>query len=538
MSTVKVIPLGGVREFGLNSMVIETGSGSILVDTGIMFPKYNPTGIDQIIPDFSYVVENQEAFQGIILTHGHEDHIGALPYLLKAAPIPVYSHPFTLELAKRKLREYDMDGHLRLIPVHTGQTISLAGMDIEFMEVLHSTIGCYCLNMMTPQGRIVHSGDFKVMPTEFRRIESPVQLFICESTNAEVSPRCADEDRVMASVDAIIKQTEGAVLVSTFSSHVKRIQMLYELAVQNSRKVTIIGRSINQVVDIASDLGILELDPRDLIKPEEITTIDRSRLMIICTGTQGEMYSVLSLIARGWHKFKARAGDSVIISARIIPGNEIAIARCIDQLIDFGARVYYPDTADVHATGHATHSEIMEAVKLLSPRIIMPIHGELRHMKALADMVHASLDVKPEIILARPGQVWSLTQAGMEVTGEAPHGKCFVDGELTGNIHDIVLRDRRHISEGGLVIVFIVLDSARSEVALGPDIMCKGVVPASMELEIVDDIRKNALQILNMCLVKDTDTQVVQNRMRESLGTMLKSRLGKKPMIIPIIMEM
>jgi len=292
------------------------------------------------------------------------------------------------------------------------------------------------------------------------------------------------------------------------------------------------------VVDIASDLGVLELDPRDLIKPEEITAVDRSRLMIICTGTQGEMYSVLSLIARGWHKYKARAGDSVIISARIIPGNEIAIARCIDQLIDFGARVYYPDTADVHATGHATHSEILEAVRVLSPRIIMPIHGELRHMKALADMVRRSLDVDPEIVLARPGQIWSLTEAGMEVAGEAIHGKCFVDGELTGNIHDIVLRDRRHISEGGLVIVFIVVDSARSEVALGPDIMCKGVVPASMEQEIVDDIRKNALQVLDMCLVKDTDTQVLQNRMRESLGTALKSKLGKKPMIIPIIMEM
>lgn len=519
-------------------MVIETSSGSIVVDAGIMFPKYNPTGIDQIIPDFSYVVDNQEAFQGIILTHGHEDHLGALPYLLREAPIPVYGNPFTLELAKRKLREYDMDGHLRFIAVTPGQTISVAGMDIEFIEVQHSTIGCYCLNMTTPQGRIIHSGDFRVVPPEFRTIESPVDLFICESTNAEVNPRCADEERVKASIDSIIEQTEGAVVVSTFSSHVKRIQTLYELAVHNSRKVTIIGRSMNQVVDIATDLGIIELDPRDLIKPEEITAVDRSRLMIICTGTQGEMYSVLSLIARGWHKFKARAGDSVIISARIIPGNEIAIARCIDQLIDFGARVFYPDTADVHATGHATHGDIVEALRLLNPRIVMPIHGELRHMKALADMVLTSLDTDAKTVLARPGQVWTLSQAGMEVTGEVPHGKCFVDGELTGNIHDIVLRDRRHISEGGLVIVFIVLDSARSEVTLGPDIMCKGVVPASMELDIVDEIRKNVLQILDMCLIKETDIQVVQNRMRESLGTMLKARLGKKPMIIPIIMEM
>ncbi|HOS96840.1 MAG TPA: ribonuclease J [Deltaproteobacteria bacterium] len=538
MNSVKVIPLGGVREFGLNSMVIETGAGSIVVDTGLMFPKFNPTGIDQIIPDFGYVVENQEAFQGIVLTHGHEDHIGALPYLLKEAPIPVYSHPFTLELVKRKLREFDMNGHLRLVPVLPGQTLNLAGMEIEFIEVEHSTIGCYCLSMRTPQGRIVHSGDFRVTPGEFRTREDPVRLFICESTNAEVDPRCADEDRVFSSIDAIIKDTEGAVLVSTFSSHVKRIQMLYELAVQNSRKVTIIGRSINQVVDIASDLGIIEFDPRDIIKPEEVTAMDRGRLMVICTGTQGEMYSVLSLIARGWHKFKVRSGDSVIISARIIPGNEIAIGRCIDQLIDFGARVYYPDTADVHATGHATHGEILDAVRLLSPGILMPIHGELRHMKALAEMVENSLETAPQMVLARPGQVWTLTESGMELTGEAPHGKCFVDGELTGNISDVVLRDRRHISEGGLVVVFLVLDSARSEVVLGPDIMCKGVVPASMEQEITDEIRKSALQAVDMCLIKDTDIQVAQNRIRESLGTMLKSRLGKKPMIVPILMEM
>ncbi len=538
MNSVKIIPLGGVREFGLNSMVIQTGAGSIVVDTGLMFPKLNPTGIDQIIPDFGHVVENQETFQGIVLTHGHEDHIGALPYLLREAPIPVYSHPFTLELVKRKLREFDMNGHLRLVPVLPGQTIRLAGMEIEFIEVQHSTIGCYCLNMRTPQGRIVHSGDFRITPGDFRTMEDPVRLFICESTNAEVDPRCADEDRVFSSIDAIIKDTEGAVVVSTFSSHVKRIQMLYELAVQNSRKVTIIGRSINQVVDIASDLGIIEFDPRDIIKPEEITAMDRGRLMIICTGTQGEMYSVLSLIARGWHKFKARAGDSVIISARIIPGNEIAIGRCIDQLIDFGARVYYPDTADVHATGHATHGEILDAVRLLSPGILMPIHGELRHMKALADMVENSLETAPQMILARPGQVWTLSESGMELTGEVTHGKCFVDGELTGNISDVVLRDRRHISEGGLVVVFLVLDSARSELVLGPDIMCKGVVPASMEQEITDEIRKNALQVLDMCLVKDTDIQVAQNRIKESLGTMLKSRLGKKPMIVPILMEM
>ncbi len=537
MSYVRIIPLGGVREFGLNSMVIETSSGSIVVDAGLMFPKFNLTGIDQIIPDFSYIKENQEAFQGIILTHGHEDHIGALPYLLKDAPIPVYSHPFTLELVKRKLREYDMNGNIDLIPVEPGQKISLAGIEIEFIEVLHSTLGCFSLSMLTPQGLIIHSGDFKEMPEKYLRIDREVRLFMCESTNAEVDPRCSDETRINTALDGIIKNTPGAVVVSTFSSHVKRIQRLYELAVTNGRKITIIGRSMNQVVDIATDLGFLELDPRDLIKPDEITSMDRSKVMIICTGTQGEIYSVLSLISRGWHKFKVKSGDSVIISARIIPGNELAISRCIDKLIDFGAKVYYPDVADVHATGHAPHSELLKSVSTLKPRTVMPIHGELRHMKALAEMVEAAPDLDAEIVLAKPGQIWTIRDDGMQITGDAPHGKCFVDGELTGDIRDVVLRDRRHISEGGLVVAFVVIDSGSSDIVLGPDIMCKGVVPASMEQEIMDEIRHHALDILESFLGRELNTQMLQNRLREGLGIRLKARLGKKPMIIPIIME-
>jgi len=537
LSFVRVIPLGGVREFGLNSMVIETSSGSILIDAGLMFPKFNPTGIDQIIPDFSYVKDNQEAFEGIILTHGHEDHIGALPYLLKDAPIPVYSHPFTLELVKRKLREFDMEGSIELVGVHPGQRITLAGMDISFIEVFHSTLGCYSLCVHTPQGTIVHSGDFKEAPPEYSALRHGVKLFMCESTNAEIDSRYRDEARVQEAIDAIIKKTPGAVVVSTFSSHVRRIQMLYDLAVENGRKITIVGRSINQVVDIAADLGALEFDPKDVINPEEITSTDRNRLMIICTGTQGEVYSVLSLIAKGWHKFKAKEGDSVVISARIIPGNELAIARCIDKLIDFGAKVYYPDVAEVHATGHATQEELIKAVSLLNPEIVMPIHGELRHMKSLAEKVEALPGLNPEIVLAKPGQIWTIEENGMHMSDETVHGRCFVDGELTGDIRDVVLRDRRHISEGGLVVIFVVIDSGKPNIVLGPDIMCKGVVPAIMEQEIIDDIRTLAREILEACIDKEINIQSLQNRLRESIRARLKSRLGKKPMVIPIIME-
>jgi len=534
VSFVRIIPLGGVREFGLNSTVIETSRGSIVIDAGLMFPRYTLTGIDQIVPDFRYIIDNQEAFQGIVLTHGHEDHIGALPYLLKDAPIPVYAHPFTLELVKRKLREFDLDGRIDLLELDEGRGVTLAGMRIDPIPVVHSTVGCISLVLSTAQGLIVHSGDFRFAPESFADL-GKVRLFMCESTNAERDPKGRDEDRILGNIEEIVEQTTGAVVVSTFSSHVPRIQRLYDIAQRHDRRVAIIGRSMHEVVEIAGEKGFIRLDPARLVDAELVNATDRGGLMIICTGAQGEIYSALSLISRGWHKFKVRQGDSVIVSARVIPGNEYAIGRCIDQLIEFGARVFYAENAEVHATGHATHDEIVKALEHLQPEIVMPIHGELRHMKALADM--AALHGTPGILMAKPGQVWTLEQEGVRLSGEAPHGKCFVDGELTGDLKDVVLRDRRHISEGGLIMTFAVIDAATGVVAFGPDVMGKGVVPAPMEPEIMDELRRKAGEILHTSLRGDLDIPGIQGLLKEELGRCLKARLGKKPMIIPIIME-
>ncbi len=537
MSYVKIIPLGGVREFGLNSLIIETGKGSILVDAGIMFPRYAPVGIDQIIPDFSYVKENQENFQGIVLTHGHEDHIGALPYLLKDAPIPVYGHAFTIELVKQKLCEYDINGNVSLNQVKDGDIVNLAGMEVGFHEVLHSTIGCFSIAMDTPQGKIVHSGDFRKSPEAFKSMESPVRLFICESTNAVIEPRCLDEKRALENIEAIVKETPGMVVVSTFSSHVERIQALVEIAERNSRKVSIIGKSMNQVVEIARDLGYIHMNPQNIVEPDLVPKMDRRDIMVICTGTQGEVYSVLFLISKGWHKIRVQEGDSVIISARMIPGNETAIGRCIDQLLDFGASVFYPEVSDVHATGHATHDEIEKSIDALEPEIVMPVHGEFRHMKALAEMVLKLRPGSTKVVLPRVGQELVLESSGIRAAGEVPHGKCFVDGEFTGDIRDVVLRDRKHISEGGLVVVLSALDANTYGIVLGPEVMCKGVVPASMEQEVIESLKQKAREIMEMADETELNVQSLQSSLKEELGRELKMRLGKKPMIIPIIME-
>jgi len=537
MSYVKIIPLGGVREFGLNSTALVTSKGSILIDAGIMFSRYASIGVDQIIPDFSYVKENQEAFQGIVLTHGHEDHIGALPYLLKDAPIPVYGHPFTIEMVRYKLNEYDINGNVSLNTVEDGDYINLAGMDIEFHSVKHSTLGCFSLVIHTPQGIIVHSGDFRDSPACYSNINSPVRLFICESTNAVHEPHCVDESKALENIDDIVSSTSGIVIVSTFSSHVERIQSLIEIAAKNGRKVSIMGKSMNQVMNIASELGYLYVNYQDLLDPELVLKMDRRKVMIICTGTQGEVYSALSLISRGWHKIKVQEGDSVIISARMIPGNETAITRCIDQLLDFGASVFYPEVADVHATGHAKHDEIRKFLYALRPEIVMPVHGEFRQMKALSEMVLASDLDGTRVVLPRVGQEWTLDKDGIQITGNVPHGKCFVDGEFTGDIKDVVLRDRRHISEGGFVVALIVMDGNSYGLVLGPEVMCKGVVPASMEQEIVGLLKQKAKDIVNFLDDTELNVQSLKSRLREGLGRELKARLGKKPMVIPIIME-
>jgi len=538
LTDVRIIPLGGVREFGLNTTAIETSQGAVLVDAGQMFPRYASVGIDRIIPDFTYVVENQEAFEAIILTHSHEDHIGALPYLLKETPIPMYGHPFTIAMVKRKLSEYEIDGRLTFHPVESGQKISVAGLDIDFIDVKHSTIGCFALMLHTPQGIIVHSGDFRKTPPAYKDIPSPIRLFMCESTNAASEPKCVDETKALENIDRIVKATPGMVVISTFASHVSRINALVDIAAKNNRRAAIVGKSMNQVVDIATSTGYINLGPKALLDPEIITSTKKNKVMVICTGTQGEIYSMLSLIARGWHKIKVGLQDSVIISARMIPGNEMAIGRCIDQLLDYGANVFYSETSEVHATGHATHDEIKKALDLLAPEIVMPIHGEFRQMKALADMILTIPKISSQIVLPRPGQVWTLNTEGINITGEVPHGRCFVDGELTGDIKDVVLRDRKHISEGGLVVAFVVLDGNSSNIITGPDVMCKGVVPAYMEQEVIDSVKQKAREILETSHDVDIDdVQSLQAYVKEELGRYLKFKLGKKPMVIPIIME-
>ncbi len=537
MNCVNIIPLGGVREFGLNSTIIETDSGSILIDAGLMFPRYNITGIEQIVPDFSYVIENAASFAAIVLTHGHEDHMGALPQLLKQVNIPVYGHPFALGILRKKLSEHAVPHKVQLNDLQAGEQIDLAGLKLEAVEVLHSTPGCFAFNIMTPQGRIVHSGDFRLGPEVFGECREPARLLICESTNAERDPKDLSEEQVVANIEELVKRTKGAAVISTFSSHVMRIKALIEMAARLNRQVCIIGRSMKQAVEIACDLGIIQIDKSMLLDESLLGSTARDRYIVLCTGTQGEMYSVLALIARSWHNFKVQEGDAVIISARIIPGNEFAIGRCIDQLIDAGARVYYPMVADVHASGHAAHAEIRRIFDLLQPEILMPVHGDLRQMQALADIAEEQLP-QTEVLMARPGQVLSLTEDGIREGSEIKHGKLFIDGHLTGSIRDSVLKQRRNISEGGMAVIFAVLDSVDGSTLLGPEIMFTGVAPGPVEDLLLEELTEAAAATIEQCQIyKKTEIHYIEDRLREDLGRILKARLGKKPVLKPVILE-
>ena len=546
---LSLIPLGGLEEVGgLNMMVLQYDDSIIVIDAGLMFPEEYMLGVDFVIPDFSYLVENKRNVKAIIITHGHEDHTGALPFLLKAVPAPIYGTPLTLGLIKEKLREYQIEAEMH--PVRPRETISLGPFEVEFIRVTHSIVDGVALGINTPLGRVVHTGDFKVDPTpvdgellDFHRFaeygEKKTLLLMSDSTNAEKGGFTFSEKEVRRAFEDIFATSRGRIIISTFSSNIHRIQQAIDVAVMFGRKVILAGRSIVSNAQIALDLGYLRIPRETWLKLEDLKGLEDDKVAIITTGSQGEPMSVLSRIATGEHKqIKIKEGDTVILSAKMIPGNERSIGRIVNHLFRRGANVIYEKVSEIHVSGHASKEELKLMLNLVRPRYFVPVHGEYRHLS-----IHASLALKQgipkeNIFILDNGEVLEFHEGEVHRAGKVDSGRVFIDGKVAGGVEEMVLRDRMRLAHDGVVIVLLGVEKLTGNIISGPDVISRGFIFEDASPELIADV-KEFLSTTIAALDKEiiTGSSLLQAKIRSSLKKYLRNVLDRRPLIMPIIME-
>ncbi len=548
-NTLSIIPLGGVEEIGLNMTVVEYENDLIIVDAGLMFPEENMLGVDFVIPDFSYVIENKEKVRGIILTHGHEDHTGALPFLLKEIDVPIYGTPLTLGLVREKLREHRLEGAM-LIPVKPRDVINLGVFSIEFVRVTHSIVDGVGLGIQTPVGRVVHTGDFKLDPTpvdgqlmDFHKFaeygEKGTLLLLSDSTNAEKGGFTFSEKEVRRAFEDIFSKAIGRIIISTFASNIHRIQQAIDVAVMHRKKVILCGRSIVSNAEIALDLGYLKIPKETWLRLEDMNKLRDDEVVIITTGSQGEPMSVLSRIATDEHKhIKIKDGDTVILSAKAIPGNERSIGRIINHLFKRGANVIYEKVSEVHVSGHASKEELKLMLNLVRPKYFMPIHGEYRHLVYHSKLAE-KLDIpKENIFILENGEILEISDTEARRNGRVNAGRIFIDGKGIGDVEDMVLRDRRRLAHDGIVLILIAVEKLTGRIVSGPDIISRGFVFEDASQEVINDVRElvsGAIKALDKEVI--SDSSLLQARLRSILKKYLRNTMDRKPMIMPIIME-
>ncbi len=546
---LKVIPLGGLQEIGKNITVIEYGNDLIIIDCGVAFPQDDMLGIDLVIPDFTYLVKNKDKIRGIVLTHGHEDHIGAIPYILRDINVPLYGTKLTLGLIENKLKEHNITADSRCVA--KGQTISLGCMKVEFINTTHSIADSVGLAIYTPAGLIVHTGDFKVDytpihgdPMDLTRFaelgREGVLLFLCESTNVAEAGYTMSERSVGPIFEEIFEQSSNQrIMVATFSSNIHRIQQIVNSAIKHKRKVAVIGRSMLNAVKTACELGYLNIPDNAFIDISEVKNYPNKQLVIITTGSQGEPMSALSRMAVSEHRqVEIKPGDKIIISASPIPGNEKTISKVINELMKKGAEVIYEGLMEVHVSGHAKQEEIKLMHALVKPKYLMPIHGEYRHLKHHKDLA-ISLGMKKEnVFIMSIGDVLELTDNSAKLNGTVPSGQVFVDGLGVGDVGNIVLRDRRHLSQDGLMIVVVTIEKDSGMVVAGPDIISRGFVYVRESVDLMDEARNVVNCALNTCEERSiSDWSYMKNLVKDTLREFLWHRTKRSPMILPIIME-
>jgi ribonuclease J len=547
---LKIIPLGGLEEIGKNMTVFEYGNEMILVDCGVAFPEDEMLGVDLVIPDFTYLTKNKEKLKAMVITHGHEDHIGSIPYVLKEINVPIYATRLTLGLIKNKLEEHKLVRSTSMKCVKAGDVITLGNFKIEFIRVNHSIADSVALAITTPVGTVVHTGDFKIdyTPIDGKLIDlarfaelgkKGVLALMSDSTNSERPGYTMSESSVGKVFDGIFADCKKRIIVATFASNIHRVQQIVNSAMKNNRKVAICGRSMENVMNVAIELGYLDIPEGVLIDIDEIDNYAPERLTLITTGSQGEEMSGLSRMASGTHrKVTITNQDLVIISATPIPGNEKLVSNVIDDLFKIGAEVIYHTLKDIHVSGHACQEEQKLILSLVKPKYFIPVHGEFRHLQAHGETaIKVGVDPSNVIMLAN-GKVLELDKNFCKVTGTVPAGQILVDGLGVGDVGNIVLRDRQHLSQDGLIIVVIAMDDKTGKVMAGPDVISRGFVYVRESEDLMVGMRKEILKDIEKIQesgIKDWST--IKNTIRDTVHDFVFSKTRRNPMIIPIISE-
>ena len=547
-SKLKIIPLGGLEEIGMNITAFEYGDSIIVVDCGLSFPADDMLGIDLVIPDVSYLKDNYEKIKGFIITHGHEDHIGALPYVLKEIPAPIYATRLTMGIIEHKLSEHNLLGNIRRKVISFGQYITLNDFRIEFIKTNHSIVDAAALAIYSPAGTIVHTGDFKVDYTpvfgdaiDLQRFaelgKKGVLALMCDSTNAERPGFTASEKTLGPTFDNIFEEHKDTrIIIATFASNVDRVQQIINSAYKFGRKVVVEGRSMVNIIDTATKLDCLQIPENTLINIEQLKNYPDEKTVIITTGSQGESMAALSRMASSTHrKISIGPSDTVIFSSHPIPGNEKAVTKVINELLRKGADVIFQDT---HVSGHACQEEIKLIYNLVQPKYAIPIHGEYKHLKAQAKLAQSLGIPKDNIFLLKSGDVLELDGETAEVTGKVPVGNIMVDGLGVGDVGNIVLRDRQHLAENGIMIVVLALEKGSNQLMAGPEIISRGFVYVRESDELMDEAQQVVYGAVEKCLDKGvSDWGRIKNCIRDELADFIWKRTKRSPMIMPIIME-
>ena len=548
---LKIIPLGGLNEIGKNMTVYEYGSDIFIIDCGMTFPDAEMPGVDIVIPDFSYVVKNADRVKGLVITHGHEDHIGGIPYLLKMLNCPVYATKLTVGLIEGKLREHGLLSKAKLNIVKPGDSVTLGCFKAEFIHVNHSIPDSVAVAVKTPIGVIVHTGDFKIDSTpidgkmiDFARFSElgrkGVLALLMDSTNATRPGFTMSERTVGASLSHIFKDAGGKrIVVATFSSNIHRVQQIVDEAVKCGRKVAVSGRSMINVVTIATELGYLKIPNGVLIDIDLIKNYTDDKLVIITTGSQGEAMSALHRMAFGDHrKVTVGPNDLIVISANPIPGNEKTVNIVINELMKLGAEVVYERMYDVHVSGHACQEELKMMMGMIDPKFFIPVHGEQMHLRKNASLAVSMGIPKENIIISDIGKVIELTSKSIKITDEVPSGKVFVDGLGVGDVGSIVLRDRKHLSEDGIIIVAMTMDKQSGDIISGPELISRGFVYVRESEQLLESARNVVNRALDYCYDNGiSDRTAVKNEVRDSLSRFLYQKTRRSPMILPVIMQ-